>query len=106
VHDVDAVYTDLWVSMGNSDHERPARSAVLAPYRVDEALMALAAPHAVFLHCLPANRSEEVAAEVLDGPQSIVFAQAANRLPTGQAILYAAVAGELTGAASDVAAER
>lgn len=97
VQGADAVYTDLWVSMGNSDHERPARSAVLSPYRVDEALMALAAPAAVFLHCLPANRREEVAAEVIDGPQSLVFAQAANRLPTGQAILYAAITGELQG---------
>ncbi len=85
------VYTDLWVSLGNADHEREARHEALAPYRVDAGLMALAAPDAIFMHCLPANRSEEVAPEVIDGPQSVVFQQAANRLPTGQAVLYALV---------------
>jgi ornithine carbamoyltransferase len=59
--------------------------------------MALADREAVFMHCLPANRNEEVAAEVIDGPQSIVFHQAANRLPTGQAILYALLKGLLRG---------
>jgi ornithine carbamoyltransferase len=59
--------------------------------------MALADREAVFMHCLPANRNEEVAAEVIDGPQSIVFRQAANRLPTGQAILYALLKGLLRG---------
>lgn len=92
-----AVYTDLWVSMGNADHERSARQYTLAPYRVDAELMALADRDAVFMHCLPANRSEEVTPEVIDGPQSIVFKQAANRLPTGQAILYALITGALTG---------
>ena len=91
VNGADAVYTDLWVSMGNSDHERPARAKVFTKYRVDAPLMGSASSHAVFMHCLPANRNEEVAPEVIDGPQSIVFKQAANRLPTGQAVLYALV---------------
>jgi ornithine carbamoyltransferase len=59
--------------------------------------MALADREAVFMHCLPANRNEEVAADVIDGPQSIVFHQAANRLPTGQAVLYALLTGRLRG---------
>lgn len=96
-----AVYTDLWVSMGNADHERSARQYTLAPYRVDAALMALADRDAVFMHCLPANRAEEVTPEVIDGPRSIVFKQAANRLPTGQAILYALITGALDGVTSD-----
>ena len=88
----DAVTTDVWVSMGD-EAERDLRLRELEAYRVDEALMAQAAPHAVFLHCLPAHRGEEVSAAVIDGPQSVVFAQAANRLPTTQAVLYAALAG-------------
>ncbi len=97
-HGARAVYTDLWVSLGNADHERRARSAALAPYRVDATLMARADKDAVFMHCLPAHRGEEVTAEVIDGSRSIVFPQAANRLPTGQAVLYALLEGQLTGA--------
>jgi ornithine carbamoyltransferase len=92
-----AVYTDLWVSLGNADHERAARRIAFRPYRVDQALMALADREAVFMHCLPANRNEEVAADVIDGPQSVVFRQAANRLCTGQAVLYALLKGLLRG---------
>ena len=93
VRQADAVYTDVWVSMGD-DAERAERLAALAPYRVDGALMAAAKPGAVFLHCLPAHRGEEVTAEVIDGPQSVVFQQAGNRLPTEQAVLYALTARE------------
>jgi ornithine carbamoyltransferase len=82
----DAVYTDVWVSMGE-DAEREQRLRDLEPYRVDAALMAQAADEAVFMHCLPAHRGQEVTAEVIDGPASVVFAQAANRLPTEQAVL-------------------
>jgi ornithine carbamoyltransferase len=83
----DAVYTDVWCSMGDPEAEREARFNALRPYRVDPAVMAVAAPHAVFMHCLPAHRGEEVSPEVIDGPQSIVFAQAANRLHTAQGVL-------------------
>jgi ornithine carbamoyltransferase len=82
----DAVYTDVWVSMGE-DAERERRLRDLEPYRVDEELMAKASPRAVFMHCLPAHRGEEVTAAVIDGPSSIVFTQATNRLPTEQAVL-------------------
>jgi ornithine carbamoyltransferase len=87
------VYTDVWVSMGD-DAERDARRAALETFRVDEELMAAASPGALFMHCLPAHRGEEVAAEVIDGPQSVVFDQAANRLPTEQAVLYALTSGD------------
>ena len=88
VHDAHAVYTDAWVSRGE-DAERAERLERLAPYRVTAQLMSHARPEAVFMHCLPAHRGEEVTAEVIDGPQSIVFEQAANRLPTEQAVLHA-----------------
>ena len=82
----DAVYTDVWVSMGE-EAERGRALRALAPFQVTTELMALAKPHAVFLHCLPAHRGEEVAAEVIDGPHSAVWQQAGNRLPTEQALL-------------------
>jgi len=92
-----AVYTDVWFSMGDTELERASRIATFLPYRVDPALMAHARPDAVFMHCLPAHRGEEVMAAVIDGPQSVVFPQAANRLPTAQAVLYALATGALTG---------
>jgi ornithine carbamoyltransferase len=82
----DAVYTDVWVSMGE-DEEREDRLERLRPFQVTESLMSTAAKDAVFMHCLPAHRGEEVSAEVIDGPRSVVFQQAANRLPTEQAVL-------------------
>jgi len=93
----DAVYTDVWVSMGNPDAERAARVEALTPYRVDEALMAEASSSAVFLHCLPAHRGEEVTASVIDGPRSLVFDQAENRLHTAHALLAALLDGRLEG---------
>ena len=92
-----AVYTDVWVSMGDPEDERAARMKALAPYRVTAGLMGRARPDAVFLHCLPAHRGDEVAAEVIDGARSAVFRQAANRLPTVQAALCALIEGHLTG---------
>jgi ornithine carbamoyltransferase len=86
----DAVYTDVWVSMGD-EPERDARLRDLRPYQVDAHLMSVARREAVFLHCLPAYRGQEVTAEVIDGPQSLVFEQAANRLPTAQALVHALV---------------
>jgi len=89
---VHAVYTDVWVSMGD-EAERARRLQDLAAFRVDAALMALASHDAIFLHCLPAHRGQEVAAEVIDGARSAVWQQAANRLPTEQAVLYTLATG-------------
>jgi ornithine carbamoyltransferase len=86
VKEADAVYTDVWVSMGQEE-ESVERMAAFAPYQVGAALMSLAAPGAAFLHCLPAHRGEEVATEVIDGPASAVWPQAANRLRAMRAVL-------------------
>jgi ornithine carbamoyltransferase len=91
-----AVYTDVWVSMGE-DAERDERLESLLRYRVDAALLDEARADAVFLHCLPAHRGEEVAPEVIDGPRSLVWRQAANRESTEQALLYALVTGDWKG---------
>jgi ornithine carbamoyltransferase len=88
----DAVYADVWASMGE-EAEHEARARILAPYEVTEELMALARPDAVFLHCLPAKRGEEVESAVIDGPQSVVWAQSANRMPTEAALLLALTQG-------------
>ena len=98
VRGADAVYTDVWLSMGDPEKERKKRLDALRPYRVDEALMAGAKPDAVFLHCLPAHRGEEVSAAVMDGPRSVVFDQAENRLHTAVAILFALLEGRIEGA--------
>ncbi len=83
---VDAVYTDVWTSMGE-EAEAEQRRTAFAAYTVDGALMAAAGPDAVFLHCLPAHRGEEVTAEVIDGPQSVVWQQAENRMHSVRALL-------------------
>jgi ornithine carbamoyltransferase len=80
----DVVYTDTWVSMGQAHREQ--RLINLQPYKVNAELMARADPSAVFMHCLPAHRGEEVSTDVIDGSQSIVFAQAANRLHVQKAL--------------------
>jgi ornithine carbamoyltransferase len=85
VKGADCVVTDTWVSMGQSDETR--RKQLLAPYAVDKALMKRAAKDAIFMHCLPAYRGHEVSAEVIDGPQSVVFDEAENRLHAQKAIL-------------------
>lgn len=82
----DVLYTDVWVSMGDED-ERDRRLAEMAPYQVNEDLMALAHPEAVFMHCLPAHEGEEVSTGVYKSRQSIVFDQAENRLHAQKAIL-------------------
>jgi len=88
VRSVDVVYTDVWTSMGE-EGLKERNAAALAPYRVTEELMAHAAPHALFMHCLPAHRGEEVTDAVIDGPQSAVFDQAENRLHAQKALLLA-----------------
>ncbi len=82
----DVVVTDVWASMGQ-EAEQAAREKAFAGYQVDTDLMALAAPDALFMHCLPAHRGEEVAADVIDGPQSVVWDEAENRLHAQKALL-------------------
>ena len=83
----DLVVTDTWLSMHDAAEERERRHALLAPYQVTETLMAQAAPDALFMHCLPAHRGEEATDAVLDGPASVVFDEAENRLHAQKAIL-------------------
>ena len=85
LHDATAIYTDVWASMGH-ESERDERRKAFAPYQVNQAVMD-AAPGAVFLHCLPAHRGEEVTDAVIDGPRSVVFDQAENRLYAQMAIM-------------------
>ncbi len=86
VKGADVVYTDVWASMGQ-EHEADQRREVFKPFQVNEALLARARPDAIFLHCLPAHRGEEVTSAVLDGPQSQVIPQAANRMHFQMALL-------------------
>ena len=86
VRDADAVYTDVWASMGQED-EIEERSSIFNDYRVDEEMMAWAKPDALFMHCLPAHRGQEVTAPVIDGPNSIVYDIAENRLHVQKAVL-------------------
>ena len=89
---VDAVYTDAWASMGQ-EQEAGQRAAIFPPYQVNRQLMAEAATHAVFMHCLPAHRGEEVTDEVMDSENSVVFEQAENRLHVQKSILYLLLGG-------------
>jgi ornithine carbamoyltransferase len=89
----DVVNTDVWASMGQEE-EHAERSEAFTHYTVDASLMRRAAPHAIFLHCLPAHRGEEVAPEVIDGPQSRVWDEAENRLHIQKAILAVLMGGE------------
>ena len=86
VHNADAVVTDVWASMGEED-QKDAKLAAFANYQVDQGLLDGAKPDAVFLHCLPAHRGEEVTAAVIDGPKSRVFDQAENRMHVARALL-------------------
>jgi ornithine carbamoyltransferase len=85
VRDADCIVTDTWVSMGDKDGEH--RHNLLKPYQVNAKLMSLAKPDALFMHCLPAHRGDEVTDEVIDGPQSVVFDEAENRLHVQKGIL-------------------
>ena len=85
--DADCVVTDVWVSMKDDDKRAEYRHNLLRSYQIDDAAMALAKPEAVFMHCLPAHRGEEVAASVIDGPQSVVWDEAENRLHAQKGIL-------------------
>jgi ornithine carbamoyltransferase len=87
VEDAACIVTDTWLSMADSEDEAAARAAAFAPYQVTPELMSQAAENVIFQHCLPAHRGEEVAAEVIDGPASVVFDEAENRLHVQKAIL-------------------
>ena len=86
VKEADVIYADVWISMGR-EREQARRLKVLAPYQVNSRLVARAKPDAIVMHCLPAHRGEEITAEVLDGPQSVIIDQAENRLHMQKAIL-------------------
>lgn len=92
-----AVYTDVWLSMGDPEEEQDERRQLLEPYRVDSSKMSEAAGDAIFMHCLPAHRGDEVTADVIDGPRSVVFDQAENRMHTAQALMIALLDGSLEG---------
>jgi len=91
VHGADAVYTDVWASMGQ-ESEKEKRAKIFAPFQVNKALMAEAKPGALFMHCLPAHRGDEVTDEVIDSPLSVVFDQAENRLHIQKAIMLSLMA--------------
>ncbi len=87
VNDADVVYADVWVSMGDDEQQRQKRLDELAPYQVNGDIWKYTADEAIFMHCLPAHRGEEVSAGILDGPMSVVFDQAENRLHLQKAIM-------------------
>jgi len=95
--DASVIYTDVWMSMGDLEEQRREKEKALAPYAVTSEIMSLAAKDSIFMHCLPAHRGEEVSAEVIDGPQSVVWREAFHRRTTIQAILYHLIRGELKG---------
>jgi ornithine carbamoyltransferase len=88
------VTTDVWTSMGY-EAENEVRRAAFAQWCVDEAMMAVAKPDALFMHCLPAHRGEEVSAEVIDGPQSVVWDEAENRMHAQKALMEYLLLGRL-----------
>ncbi len=88
VEGADCVVTDTWVSMSDEDGDSQHRHNLLRPYQVDDRLMARAKPDAIFMHCLPAHRGDEVTASVIDGPKSVVWDEAENRLHAQKGILY------------------
>lgn len=87
LQNVDAVFTDVWVSMGD-EAEKAKRELDFAPFQVNSDLMSLANDGAIFLHCLPAIRGQEVTSEVIDGPQSVIYDEAENRMHAQKAVLY------------------
>jgi ornithine carbamoyltransferase len=91
------LYTDVWMSMGDPESERREKEKALAPFAVTEELMKLASKDAIFMHCLPAHRGEEVEASVIDGPRSVIWREAFHRRTTIQSIIYHLVRGELQG---------
>ena len=95
--DASVIYTDVWMSMGDPESERNEKIAALSQFSVTPDLMSLTSKDSIFMHCLPAHRGEEVSAEVLDGPKSVVWREALHRRTTIQALLYHLVRGDLKG---------
>ncbi len=91
------LYTDVWMSMGDPEEERAEKTQVLAPFSVTEQLMALTTDDSIFMHCLPAHRGEEVAANVIDGTRSVIWREAFHRRTTIQSLLYHLSRGEIRG---------
>ena len=97
VNGASVVYTDVWMSMGDSEADRSEKIAALSSFAVTNDLMKLTATDSIFMHCLPAHRGEEVAADVIDGAKSVVWRQAFHRRTTIQALLYHLTKGDLKG---------
>ena len=95
--DASVLYTDVWMSMGDSENERAEKVLALSPFAVTENLMSLTEKDSVFMHCLPAHRGEEVEASVIDGTKSIIWREAYHRRTTIQSLLYHLVRGDLKG---------
>ena len=95
--DASVLYTDVWMSMGDSESDRIEKVLALSPFAVTENLMKLAGKDSLFMHCLPAHRGEEVEANVIDGPRSVIWREAFHRRTTIQSILYHLVRGDLKG---------
>ena len=97
VKDASVLYTDVWMSMGDSEHQRDEKTLALTPFAVTENLMSLTQKDSVFMHCLPAHRGEEVEASVIDGSKSVIWREAFHRRTTIQSLLYHLVRGDLKG---------
>jgi ornithine carbamoyltransferase len=95
--DASVLYTDVWMSMGDPEAERQEKLLALAPFAVTPAMMDLTSSDSIFMHCLPAHRGEEVDAQVIDGPKSVIWREAFHRRTAIQAILYHLIRGDLTG---------
>ena len=95
--DASVLYTDVWMSMGDSESDRAEKVLALSPFAVTENLMKLTAKDSLFMHCLPAHRGEEVEASVIDGPRSVIWREAYHRRTTIQSILYHLINGDLKG---------
>ena len=95
--DASVLYTDVWMSMGDSESDRAEKVLALSPFAVTEKLMKLTTKDSLFMHCLPAHRGEEVEASVIDGPRSVIWREAYHRRTTIQSILYHLINGDLKG---------
>ena len=91
------LYTDVWMSMGDSESDRKEKVVALSPFSVTDSLMQVTEKDSIFMHCLPAHRGEEVSASVIDGPRSVIWREAYHRRTTIQALLYHLSRGELVG---------